>query len=156
MTIFRYIILFGCCLGLDRWSKWWALVNDVDLQASPFLNFSLIWNRGVSWGIFNEASSYGFYVLTAFIVLVTIGLAYHAFYLEWYKRRANIFWEIFVLAGSVSNLIDRFVFGGVIDFIQLHMGLWYWPTFNIADAFIVVGVIGLMFKNMKGSHEDKN
>lgn len=156
MKIFRYLFLFICCLGVDRWSKWWALVNDIDLSVYPFLNFSLLWNRGVSWGVFHSASLFGFYLLTAFILFVTVGLAYYAFYQQWYKRKAHIFFEIVVLAGAVSNLIDRFIFGGVIDFIQFHVGLWYWPTFNVADVFIVGGVIGLVFKNMARSHEDKN
>jgi len=148
VKVIGYLCLIGCCLGIDRWSKWWALVSNVDFHVNSFLNFSVIWNRGVSWGVFHSASLYGFYVLTLFITLVTLGITYYAFYHQWYKHNANIFSESLVLAGAVSNLIDRFVFGSVIDFIQLHVGSWYWPTFNIADVFIVGGVIGLLIKNI--------
>ncbi len=154
MKIITYTLLFLCSFGFDRWSKWWALTNDIDLQIFPLLNFSLVWNRGVSWGIFHSASVYGFYLLTSFITLVILWLSYYAFYHQLYKNKTNIFFEVIILAGAISNLIDRLIFGGVIDFIQLHIGTWYWPTFNVADTFIVGGVIGLLIKNMMGPHEN--
>lgn len=154
MKIITYSCLFLLCFGVDRWSKWWALVHDIDMQIFPFLDFSLLWNRGVSWGMFHGASEYGFYLLTAFIGLLTLGLAYYALYYQWYQRKASIYFELLILAGAVSNLVDRFMFGGVVDFIQFHIGTWYWPTFNGADVFIVVGVIGLFLKNMQRSHEN--
>jgi len=154
MRFFRYIFFFTICLGLDRWTKLLALRNNVDLQVFPILNFSLIWNRGVSWGLFHGASEYGFYLLTLFIILVTIGLAYYTFYHQLYKNKANILLEILVLSGAVSNIVDRFVYGGVIDFIQFHVGSWYFPTFNIADIFVVCGVFGLLIKNIVRENED--
>ncbi len=153
MKIFRYAFLFITCLGIDRWTKWLALSNAVDAQIFPILNFSLMWNRGVSWGLFHGASACGFYILTSFIILVTIALAYYAFYHQLYKNKQSIWLETLVLAGAVSNLIDRFIFGGVIDFIQFHLGSWYWPTFNIADILVVGGVIGLFIKNIKREYE---
>jgi signal peptidase II len=152
MRFLKYLVLFITALGLDRWTKWLALSNNVDFQLCPILNFSLMWNRGVSWGLFHGASAHGFYLLTAFIILVTLGLAYYAFYHQFYKQKACIFLEVLVLSGAVSNIIDRFVYGGVIDFIQFHLGDWYFPTFNVADIFVVCGVFGLLINNMR-SHE---
>jgi signal peptidase II len=156
VKIFQYFFLFSFCFGLDRWTKWWALSNNVDFQVYPFLDFFLLWNRGISWGIFSNTSPYGFFMLTIVIFLIIGLFTYYAFYNQWYKRNEIIFLEILVIAGAVSNFFDRCIFGGVIDFIQLHVGDWYWPTFNLADMFIVVGVVGLMIKNMRGPYGNKN
>jgi signal peptidase II len=60
-----------------------------------------------------------------------------------------IYFESFVVGGAISNIIDRVHYGVVIDFIDLHLGIWHWATFNIADVFIMVGVLGVLFKSIK-------
>ena len=141
MKIIRYFLLFVTGLGLDRWTKGWALMHNVDFQVCSVLNFSLVMNRGISWGLFHNAPVYGFWILTTVNILITICLAYYTFYHQLYKQKTCIFLEVLVLAGAVSNIIDRFVYGGVVDFIQFHVGSWYFPTFNVADILVVGGVI---------------
>lgn len=59
-------------------------------------------------------------------------------------------WEILVFAGAISNLVDRVLYGAVLDFIELYVGRWSWPVFNVADSLIVCGVIGMLFRQWKG------
>jgi len=66
-----------------------------------------------------------------------------------YKQGNNIAAEVCIIAGSISNLIDRVIYGGVIDFIILSYGSLSWPVFNVADAMIVLGVILLLLKYEK-------
>ena len=69
-------------------------------------------------------------------------------YARWILGK-NILGEIFVLSGAISNIIDRFYYHGVIDFISLHWKKYYWPIFNLADLFIVLGVFLMLFYVIK-------
>lgn len=136
-----YSITFISLFLLDRITKYVAL-SHAPVEVCRYLTISLSWNRGISWGMFDGTSRLGFVVLTAFIATVLI------FFLLYvravYKEGRPIWYEIMVLAGAVSNMIDRVYYGAVIDFIDVHVGAWHWPTFNIADACIVLGVGGML------------
>jgi len=75
--------------------------------------------------------------------MVTAAVCWHAYYN--YARGASVIAETLIIAGSVSNLIDRAVYGGVVDFVLLSYGTMSWPVFNIADVAIVMGVGLLLF-----------
>ena len=61
-----------------------------------------------------------------------------------------------MLAGALSNIVDRITYGAVIDFVDFHIFGYHWPTFNIADAFIVCGVLGIMIQSMFEGYEAKH
>jgi signal peptidase II len=94
-------------------------------------------NRGISWGMFNETTQLGFWLITALIMGICGVLAVHAYrrFLAGYA----IYGETLILAGGISNLVDRILFGGVLDFILFTFGTWSFPVFNSADAAIVLG-----------------
>lgn len=119
-----------------------------DLVLAPILNFSLVWNKGISWGMLNFEHPMMHNMVTGVIIFVT-GLFLFYTLLE-YRKRQSVVAETLVLVGAISNIIDRFVYGAVVDFIEFHLGSWYWPTFNVADVFIVMGVIGIFFKHWRG------
>jgi len=81
------------------------------------------------------------------VIAITIGLSYYAY--KRYVAGETIYGEVMVVAGSCSNILDRFVYGGVIDFIEVSYGQWMWPSFNFADASIVIGVGIMMMKHYK-------
>lgn len=151
-----YFVQFIICFGLDRFTKMWALhtVRGQDMIISKFLTFSFCWNRGVSWSYFNDLSGLGYMLLTTIIALVIAFFA--GFTLLQYRKNNSVFFEVMVLAGALSNVVDRFIYGAVIDFIECHVGTFYWPTFNIADSLIVVGVIGIIIKHVCSSYAYKN
>lgn len=126
----------------------WALhaAQIQDVIVSKNLTFSLSWNRGVSWSFLSNLSG-----IWHSLLIVTIGIVilfFAGFAVTNYKNKQSIFFEVMVLAGALSNVVDRFLYGAVIDFIEFHIGSFYWPTFNIADSLIVVGIIGIIIKQM--------
>jgi signal peptidase II len=150
--------VFLSIIGIDRWSKCLALfyLKAGDISLCPCVNFSLIWNRGISWGMLHSSSPIIFILLSCFIGLIILALAYYTFYWQFYRYEMFILWEIFVLAGAISNIVDRIVYGAVVDFIQLYIKDWYWPTFNVADMFVVIGIIGMFLKSLVSCHDRKN
>ena len=107
-------------------------------EVNSYLSFWLTYNRGVSFSFFSSDSLFFFIALSLFILLITLSLAAHT-YKEWLKNN-TITGELLVLIGSFSNLLDRFFYGAVIDFILFHYKEWSFAIFNIADIGIVLGV----------------
>lgn len=126
-------------LVLDRVTKYAVLLFQVDAyHVNRFLTLDLVFNRGISWSMFNAADDVTYCVLTSALVIVTIGLAWYTY--QRLRMRFSVYGELLILSGAISNIIDRFFYPGVVDFIVVHVGSYAWPTFNIADACIVMGV----------------
>jgi len=108
------------------------------------LNFELLWNRGVSWSLFATDGAKGFWLLTGIIVITfTIFIGYT---LWRFLNHFSVGPEILIAAGAFSNLCDRFWYGAVIDFVDLHLEQYHFATFNIADAAIVLGVMCMLLR----------
>lgn len=142
----RYsMVLIGMLLFLiDRVTKYAAVRLCVErVLVNQYLAFDLVLNRGVSWSMLHSSSAFYFGVLTLFIICLTLFIGWDA--LQQARVGKPIIGHILVLAGSVSNIIDRFMYGGVIDFVECSYGSWCWPTFNFADLYIVLGIIYLLW-----------
>lgn len=138
-----YVSIFILIFLLDRITKLWALSHWIsEYQVFKGLSFLVVFNRGISWGIANTPNSLVYCTVTALIIFVTCCLVWYT--RQRYRAGYAIYGELCVLAGSVSNIIDRFVYGGVVDYILLYWKQYTFPIFNIADIAIVLGV-GLMF-----------
>jgi signal peptidase II len=137
----QYFLFFVGIVLIDRLTKWWAVtqLSEIGIRINQFISFELAYNRGVSWGMFSSESTTAFVVVSAIIGFVMILLSVHAWML--YKQGNSIIGHIMALAGAMSNMIDRFYYGGVVDFILLSVRNWSWPLFNIADSAIVLGVL---------------
>ena len=145
-----YLFLISTIITADQAAKRWALANlnnGTDVPFNSWCNFSLATNRGVSWSLFSSQSNFGFYILTLIISIIIMAFALYA--VIKHLNKAPIYFESFVIGGAISNVIDRILHNFVIDFIDLHMGVWHWPTFNIADIFVVIGVLGVLFKELR-------
>ena len=134
-----YGILFFSLFFLDRITKWAMLQwGNTEIKIAPFLSFVLSFNRGVSWGMFHSEKTGPFIFVTLLTAAIIIPLIWYTI-MRW--RRGFFVWkETIVIAGAISNFIDRIFYGGVVDFISFSYGSWSWPAFNIADSCIVVGV----------------
>ncbi len=143
MIVIRYLIAGSICFLLDRITKMWALKACISkIAVIPGVSCTLAFNRGVAWSMFHADSPTVFAAVTAMVLTVMALVAWHG-----YQRmcEGHIVWaEVLVLAGALGNVWDRFVYGGVIDFIELSYHDFYWPLFNVADIMVVVG-IGLLF-----------
>ena len=113
---------------------------DIDFYIFSFLNFYLVWNTGIGFGLASMESNIYYHILTTIIVFVNIGLIYLLF------RSKGIYGYLFaiIIGGSLGNLFDRIYYYAVPDFIDLHLGNYHWFIFNVADIFITVGIIGLI------------
>ncbi len=139
-SVHHYISLFSAVLLLDRITKY-AAVHYVsgEYRLSAFLSCQPVLNRGIVCGIFNSLHTTSF-ILTSLLVFSIYALLVVYTYFQW-KEHRSIFAELLILAGGLSNIIDRFIYNGVVDFIVLSYKDWFWPVFNVADACIVCGVI---------------
>jgi len=140
-----FIILFF----IDRISKIY-LINlqstgaDVDYYIYPFLNIYLVWNTGIGFGLFSLESNTIYHALTFIIAIVNIILL--VFLIK--SKGLNSYLIAIILGGSLGNLFDRIYYYAVPDFIDFHIGNFHWFVFNIADIFITVGIIGLIFSEL--------
>jgi len=138
-----YAALFTLAVVVDRLTKSWVLDHlDAPRIINEYLSFSFVLNRGISWGMFYSENDGTFLLISTAVIGLMI------FLLSFARRRWQedhiIIGEVLALAGALSNLIDRFFYRGVVDFIALNYHTLSFPVFNVADACIVVGVV-MMF-----------
>ena len=104
----------------------------------PFFNLTLMYNEGAAFSFLSDAGGWQRWFFITLSSGVSIGLIVWLARLPRNQRWLALALSL-VLAGAVGNLIDRLIYGHVIDFIQVYYQQWYWPTFNVADSAITVG-----------------
>lgn len=140
-----YAGLAAAIIALDQYTKYRAL--QICMQRcfiNEFLSFEIVFNRGISWGLLSSSSTVIFLMVSSLIALVTLVISWHAY--DRLEAGKSIIGETFVVAGSIGNLIDRVHYQGVVDFIEFSYQGYSWPSFNIADSFIVVGVLLIIWE----------
>ena len=140
------LITAAILLVLDQVTKWWILeILDLParrsvevIAAGPFaFDLTMVWNRGVTFGLFSGDSQWNQLILAA-LAMVIAGVL-----LRWLWRAENLWVALAlgsVIGGAIGNVIDRLRFGAVVDFVHLSAWDWHWYVFNVADAGIVIGV----------------
>ena len=113
---------------------------DIDFYIFPFLNFYLIWNTGIGFGLGSMEANIYYHMLTVIILLVNIVLI--IFLIK--SKDISVYLIAIVIGGSIGNLFDRIYYHAVPDFIDVHFYNYHWFVFNVADIFITLGIIGLM------------
>ena len=142
----KKIIIILTLFFIDRLSKMY-LINlqstgtDIDFYIFPFLNFYLVWNTGIGFGLAAMESNIYYHILTSIITIVNIGLIF--FLIK--SKGIYAYSIVLIIGGSLGNLFDRIYYHAVPDFIDLHLSNHHWFIFNIADIFITLGIIGLLF-----------
>lgn len=150
----RHLFLKGMVLAiiaivLDQATKGWILE---DVMIPPRVieitsNFNLVlgWNRGVSFGLFNQDSAYGPYILTAVALAIVLGLSIWL----WKSTTHWSAWALgLVIGGAIGNVIDRIQYGAVVDFLDFHAFGYHWPAFNVADTVIFIGAGLLILESL--------
>jgi signal peptidase II len=153
----KKIIIILLIFFLDRVTKLY-LINlqysgtDVDFYINSFLNFYLVWNTGIGFGIASLEADYVYHILTAIIAIINLILIIILF------KSKGIYQYLIaiVLGGSLGNLFDRMYYFAVPDFIDLHIGNFHWFVFNIADIFITLGIIALITKELTKKNISSN
>ncbi|GAJ28424.1 signal peptidase II [Acidomonas methanolica] len=129
-------------LAADQASKWWILYRfDLPARGSvviaPFLNFTMVWNHAVTFGMLGGLGRSGPVLFCVIALLAVIALLWHM------TRTPKMLVAIAtggIAGGAIGNVIDRMRFGAVVDFIHAHAFGWSWYVFNVADSAIVCGV----------------
>jgi signal peptidase II len=156
---FSYIILVVLILATDRISKS-AIVAHYDLgEPAPIIdgvfNITYVQNAGVAFGILNTFSS-PVKVLFLCLVAATAAVAVIVYSLRNDPRKRMLQGALaFILAGALGNLYDRIRYGFVIDFLEFHVRGYYWPSFNVADTSISIGVILLAWEMFRHETPDR-
>ena len=151
-----YIFIFILIFSIDRFSKLYILnlaeMNDaLNLYVASFLNFYLIWNKGIAFGLFSFDQNFIYNFITFLITTITIIVLIIAIKSRDYKG----YFFISIFSGSVGNLYDRIYYSAVPDFIDFHLNDFHWFIFNVADIFISLGVVCLIFVEIFFKKENK-
>ena len=142
----KKIIIILAIFFFDRVTKIY-LINlqtegtNIDFYIYPFLNFYLVWNTGIGFGLASMESNIYYHILTSIIAIINIGLIF--FLVK--SKGIYVYLIALIIGGSLGNLFDRIYYYAVPDFIDLHFGNFHWFVFNVADIFITVGIIGLVY-----------
>ena len=129
-------ILIFC---FDRFTKYWVMYHLPFYKLNDYMSVSLTFNRGISFGMFHSQSNVVFAIVNCMILSVMVALLVYMY--QRMREGKIILAELCVLTGAIcNNLIDRFLYAGVVDFISLSYGSWYFPVFNVADIAICCGV----------------
>lgn len=142
---------------LDQVSKMLAmqlLELHAPLAVLPGFNLTLTYNTGAAFSFLSEAGGWQRWFFSGFALIVSIILV------VWlYRLPVSARWLPcalgFILGGALGNLLDRLMYGHVVDFIQLYYQQWYWPAFNLADSAITIGAVMLIIDALWLSHDEE-
>lgn len=164
-TAKKLLVLQNIKLGLmalallifDQVTKYMAVeaLDGVVKPVAPFFNLVLVWNRGISFGLFQQ----GHGETAGVWLLVGMALVIAAVMFVWLlrtRRPAQRYAIAAVIAGALGNVIDRVQYGAVVDFLDFHALGYHWPAFNIADCCVVVGIAILMVDSLFFEPKEQN
>ena len=148
IEMYKILMLSFVFLSLDQLSKWFV-VFYLELEQklylnlnNQFINFYMAWNKGINFGLFEGDSIFQAYGLTAISIVISL------VFLIWLRNASNFMAQLLaalVIGGAISNAIDRLLYGAVADFINITCCGFRNPySFNLADGFIFIGLIGLL------------
>ena len=141
---FYFLIIILFIFSIDRYSKIKIMNNfgDTSFYINDFLNFDLLWNIGIGFGLLSSNSSIFYNLISTIIAIVIIFLIIIGIKSDKFDKIAFSV----IIGGALGNFYDRIYFKAVPDFIDLHYKDFHWFTFNIADIFITIGVLCLITK----------
>ena len=146
-----WLWLAGVFVLLDQISKWAAtawLSYAEPVPVMPLLNMTLLHNTGAAFSFLASAGGWQRWFFTLIALAISIALVIWLWRLPARERLTGAALAL-VLGGALGNLIDRVLYGYVVDFIDVYYGSWHWPAFNIADSAITVGVALLLWTSLR-------
>tara|TARA_B100001248_G_scaffold254802_1_gene233631 strand:+ start:77 stop:571 length:495 start_codon:yes stop_codon:yes gene_type:complete len=141
---FYFLAIIFFIFGIDRYSKIKIINNfsDTRVYLNDFLNFDLIFNTGIGFGLLSFDSSLYYNLISLLITTVIIFLVIISIKSDKFDK---MIFSI-IIGGAIGNLYDRITFNAVPDFIDLHYGSFHWFTFNVADIFITLGIVAFFIR----------
>ena len=148
----KTFIYFGIILFIflaDRISKLYILsvledLGFVDININSYINLILVWNTGIGFGLFSFEQSEIYNLITILIIFINLLIIY----LIIQSKDNSAYFFLIILGGSLGNLFDRIYYSAVPDFIDISFKGYHWFIFNVADIFISLGIICLIFAEL--------
>jgi signal peptidase II len=144
-TIVSLTVVFAIFI-LDRITKVTIIKNQLNNQSifvNDYLNFELIWNTGIGFGLLSQNANLYYHLISLLIFTVIIFLIYLIAKAEFLEKVLYCL----ILGGALGNFYDRLIYFAVPDFIDIHINDFHWFTFNIADIFITLGILLIIIKD---------
>ena len=145
-SIFFDLILISLIFLIDRISKLYVIFLykkdfNSEIFSSKFLSIELVWNEGIAFGLlsFGQEKMYNFLTIIIFLIIIFV------LYLSFQNFGIKKYSLLLIFAGALGNLYDRIFYNAVPDFIDFHVQNFHWFIFNVADIFITLGVIFMIF-----------
>ena len=138
----------------DRISKIYILnlaelENTVDIYLTSYLNIYLIWNKGIAFGLLSFGDDTIYNLISLIIIIITSVILIMIIKAKSFRK----YCLMFIFGGSIGNLFDRIYYSAVPDFLDLHINNYHWFVFNVADIFITLGVICLIYAELFFNNE---
>ena len=150
MPLYYSLTIATLALLLDQCTKWLALSHlqlGIPQPVLPFLNWLLLFNPGAAFSFLAQGSGWQRWFFT---LLGLAASAYIVYLLARTQLSKTMSWALsLILGGALGNVLDRLMFGFVIDFIDCHYGNWHWPAFNIADSAISIGAALIIWTELR-------
>ena len=154
MLIFSYYARLGYITAIiiiiaDQSSKWWILEKIMQppqiINVNEYFNLVLAWNNGISFGLFNNDNEINALIISLIAIVIIIFLIRLLSKSETKKLSVGLG---LIIGGAIGNVIDRSLYGAVMDFLDVHINVYHWPAFNVADSGITVGALILVFDSL--------
>tara|TARA_R110001606_G_scaffold11354_2_gene49085 strand:+ start:64726 stop:65193 length:468 start_codon:yes stop_codon:yes gene_type:complete len=151
----KYLWLTSVVIAIDQVSKWfmvsWLSLHET-FVVMPFFNLTMAHNPGAAFSFLAHADGWQRWFFIGLASVVSFAL------LIWLKKlkpqaKLEAISIAMILGGALGNLIDRFYYGYVIDFLDVYYGTYHWPAFNIADSAIVIGAVLLIIDTFRSKTE---
>ena len=157
--IFLKSLIILIIFTLDRVSKTYIinLFNETqfnEIYLIKFININFIWNEGIAFGLLNFGNQLFYDLISSLIAIISLVILFLAFK----NKNFSGYFFAMVFGGSIGNLYDRIIFSAVPDFIDLHYNNFHWFIFNIADIFITLGILCLIYDEvfLEKRRDEKN
>ena len=154
MLIFSYYARLGYLTAIiiivaDQTSKWWILEKIMQpprmINVNEYFNLVLTWNNGISFGLFNNNNEINALIIS---LIATVIIIFLIRLLSKSKTKKLSIGLGMIIGGAIGNVIDRSIYGAVMDFLDVHINVYHWPAFNVADSGITVGALILVFDSL--------
>lgn len=145
-----------CVILLDQLSKYLVLdfmTPPRVVEILPFFNLVLAYNNGVSFSMLALNTTHGPYALATLALVICAALV-------WWMRSEKDQWTriglALIIGGAIGNVIDRFLYGAVVDFLDFYAFGYHWPAFNVADSAICIGAFLIILRLFRAKKGEKN
>ena len=154
----RLLWLSGLVIVLDQLTKFWIMARFDEYEVLvvwPVFNLTLVYNTGAAFSFLSDAGGWQRWFFIGLASVVSLAMVLWMRQLQ-PRERLTGYGLSLVVGGAIGNVIDRIWLGKVVDFLQWHWEGWYWPSFNIADSAITLGVILLLIDGLRAGPESQD